>query len=37
MTLESELARLTEELRELAMNSSKRKTKPDKGGRQKGA
>jgi CheY-like chemotaxis protein len=35
MTLESELARLTEELR-LIMNSSVRKTKTNKGGRQKG-
>jgi HPt (histidine-containing phosphotransfer) domain-containing protein len=34
MTLESELARLTEELR--LMNSSVRKTKTNKGGRQKG-
>jgi CheY-like chemotaxis protein len=35
MTLESELARLTEELR-LIMNSSVRKTKKNQGGRQKG-
>jgi PAS domain S-box-containing protein len=36
MTLESELARLTEELRKLTMNSSTRKTKTDKGRKQKG-
>jgi len=35
-TLESELARLTEELRKLIMNSSVRKTKTNKGGRRKG-
>jgi two-component system, sensor histidine kinase and response regulator len=35
-TLESELARLTEELRKLIMNSSVRKTKANKGGRRKG-
>jgi CheY-like chemotaxis protein len=34
--LESELARLTEELRKLIMNSSVRKTKTNKGGRRKG-
>jgi two-component system, sensor histidine kinase and response regulator len=36
MTLESELALLSEELRKLTMNSSIRKTKTDKSGRQKG-
>lgn len=36
MTLESELARLTEELRRLIMNFSVRKTKTNKSGRQKG-
>jgi two-component system, sensor histidine kinase and response regulator len=36
MTLESELVRLTEELRKLTMHSSTRKTKMDKGGKQKG-
>ena len=35
-TLESELARLTEELRKLIMNSSVRKTKTNKSGRRKG-
>ena len=35
-TLESELARLTEELRKLVMNSSVRKIKTNKGGRRKG-
>ena len=35
-TLESELARLTEDLRKLIMNSSVRKTKTNKGGRRKG-
>ena len=35
-TLESELARLTEELRKLIMNSSVRKTKTNKGGKRKG-
>jgi signal transduction histidine kinase/CheY-like chemotaxis protein len=35
-TLESELARLSEELRKLIMNSSVRKTKTNKGGRRKG-
>jgi PAS domain S-box-containing protein len=35
-TLESELARLTEELRKLIMTSSVRKTKTNKGGRRKG-
>jgi len=35
-TLESELARLTEELRKLIMNSSVRKTKTNKGRRRKG-
>src|SRR5271170_3794095 len=36
VTLESELALLSEELRKLTMNSSIRKTKTDKRGRQKG-
>src|SRR6202521_4729518 len=36
VTLESELAFLSEELRKLTMNSSIRKTKTDKRGRQKG-
>ena len=36
ITLESELALLSEELRKLTMNSSIRKTKTDKRGRQKG-